>query len=96
MKIKVSASNINTPNIGLTVPGLQNIGIGIASGAAGASFLLQKGSIAEFPSVGKPQFLYIALDTGKSYVWDDTNFGYLIVGTNYEDIKVIDGGKANG
>lgn len=94
MKIKVSACEINS-SVDLQVEPPKSIGMTLGSGG-GIPSILQKESVADFPGVGKPQFLYVAMDTGKSYVWDDTNFGYLIVGTNYEDIKVINGGLANG
>lgn len=50
----------------------------------------------EFPNRGKEAALYIATEENKVYRWDQDTATYYCVGSNYEDIKIIDGGEANG
>lgn len=68
---------------------------GVVETGVQESFLLKFDSINAFPSVGRDKFLYTALDTHKTYIWDAVPLGYYIVGSDYEDIKVIHGGNSN-
>ena len=54
----------------------------------------QYDSLYKFPNVGKESVLYIDKETNRSYRWDDTNLKYYFVGSDYEEIEVIDGGKS--
>jgi hypothetical protein len=68
---------------------------GVIQAGVQESFLLKFDSLSAFPSIGRDKFLYIALDTHKTYVWDMTLLGFYCVGANYEDIKIIHGGSSN-
>jgi hypothetical protein len=68
---------------------------GVVETGVQESFLLKFDSLSAFPSIGRDKFLYIALDTHKTYVWDITLLGFYCVGANYEDIKIIHGGSSN-
>lgn len=57
--------------------------------------ILRFPSLSAFPSLGSEKFLYVATDTSKSYIWEEGLFKYSCVGSNYEDINVIDGGDAS-
>lgn len=57
--------------------------------------IITKPNKYEFPSIGAQDVLYVATDENKVYRWDDTELKYFVVGTNYEDIKIINGGSAN-
>lgn len=61
----------------------------------GSNSIITKPNKYEFPSIGAQDVLYIATDENKVYRWDDTELKYFVVGTNYEDIKIINGGSAN-
>lgn len=52
------------------------------------------GTINDFPPVGNELCLYIAKDENKLYRWDDTTIKYYCVGSDYNDIKIINGGGA--
>lgn len=52
------------------------------------------GTINDFPPVGNELCLYIAKDENKLYRWDDTAIKYYCVGSDYNDIKIINGGGA--
>jgi hypothetical protein len=49
-----------------------------------------------FPNIGNKLILYLDTSSNKVYRWDDNNLKYYVIGSNYEDIKVINGGNANG
>ena len=51
-------------------------------------------TFASFPSVGRQNVLYISKQENKSYRWDDDNVKYYVVGSDYEDIEIINGGGA--
>jgi hypothetical protein len=48
----------------------------------------------EFPNIGATAYLYIDLRENKLYRWDSNFKKYYCVGSNYNDITVIDGGNA--
>lgn len=48
----------------------------------------------DFPTVGKPDILYVAKTENTIYRWDDVGIKYEIVGSNYNEIEQINGGKA--
>lgn len=50
----------------------------------------------EFPSVGEANKLYIAKDENSIYRWDEDEMVYTALGLQTEDIKLINGGNANG
>lgn len=45
----------------------------------------------EFPSMGKDNMLYVAKDEHKIYIFNSTTLNYEIVGSDYTEIKVIQG-----
>lgn len=48
----------------------------------------------EFPNVGAKNTLYIATDEHAMYYWDEAGLKYYCCGTDYSDIKIIDGGDS--
>lgn len=48
----------------------------------------------EFPNTGKDYILYIATDEEQVYRYDVSTGTYKIVGSNWRDIDLIDGGGA--
>lgn len=67
-----------------------------AEQAADRDIVQQYKTYLEFPSIGDPKILYIDAAANKSYRWDDDNLKYFVVGSDYEQIKIIDGGNAHG
>lgn len=53
--------------------------------------ILEFDSSYEFPSVGVANTLYIDKLNNKSYRWDVNNLKYYCVGSDYEDIAIING-----
>ena len=49
-----------------------------------------------FPNLGKDGVIYVATEENKTYRWDATEMRYYCVGSDYSEIKIIDGGNANG
>ena len=45
----------------------------------------------EFPSIGKDNMLYVAKDEHKIYIFDTNNLNYVVVGSDYAEIKMIQG-----
>lgn len=55
--------------------------------------IIQAISYLNFPTVGKINALYIDTTTNKSYRWDENNFNYYVVGSDYNDINIRGGGS---
>jgi hypothetical protein len=55
----------------------------------------QYASKYEFPNSGNEGVLYTDIVENKTYRWDSGQLKYYCVGSNYEDIKIINGGNAN-
>ena len=53
-------------------------------------------ALAELPAVGIPDRVYVCRSSNQSYRWDDTETRYRIIGSDYNEIDVINGGEANG
>lgn len=53
-------------------------------------------SYLHFPAVGKELHLYIDTDAGKVYRWNAGKLCYECIGSNYNDIDLIDSGNAWG
>lgn len=49
---------------------------------------------ASLPSVGSEACIYIVKNQNKTYRWDDDSNRYYCIGSDYNDIDVIDGGTA--
>lgn len=47
-------------------------------------------SSLQFPTIGKPQTIYIDKSSNKSYRWDDTDLKYYRL-DDYENIELING-----
>lgn len=56
-----------------------------------AETVVQEDSFLKFPVVGKKDAVYIDTTTNKSYRFDEEKLKYYVIGTDYEDIKVIKG-----
>ena len=52
--------------------------------------------IADLPAIGDASVLYICQEVNKTYRWDDDEIRYRIVGSDYNEIDVINGGESNG
>ena len=59
---------------------------------ARSSYIIEYGTYDEFPTDGTFGVLYLDKSTNKSYRWDSDEMKYYVVGSDYEDIVVIDGG----
>lgn len=47
-----------------------------------------------FPITGSANTIYIDTTSNKTYRWDDVNLKYYVIGSDYNDIKTINGGSA--
>ena len=45
----------------------------------------------EFPSIGMDNMLYVAKDEHKIYIFDTNTLSYVVVGSDYSEIKMIQG-----
>ena len=45
----------------------------------------------EFPSIGKPNMIYVAKDENKTYRFDEDSLTYYCIGSDYNEIEVIQG-----
>lgn len=50
----------------------------------------------EFPNIGRDNVGYVATEENRLYRWDSIEQKYFCIGSDINDIKVIEGGNANG
>lgn len=55
------------------------------------NIIQQFSSLYAFPTPGDESIIYLDKSTNKTYRWDDNNTRYYCIGSDYEDIKIIDG-----
>ncbi len=48
----------------------------------------------EFPNQGNEAVIYIDITENKSYRWSKAELKYYCVGSDYDDVKIINGGNA--
>lgn len=58
------------------------------------NYIVSAESYLDFPTQGDSKILYIDETANKTYRWDDTQLKYFVVGSDYNDIEVINGGGA--
>ena len=51
-------------------------------------------ALSNFPAIGRSNVLYINEHENKSYRWDDDNIKYYVIGSDYEDIDIINCGDS--
>lgn len=56
--------------------------------------VLQYQSIYNFPNIGDEHKIYIDISKNQAYRWDDDSIKYFCIGSDYNDIEVIDGGSS--
>lgn len=57
--------------------------------------IITKDSIYEFPSVGSVNCIYISRTENKTYRWSDDDLKYYCVGSDWNDIKIINCGSSS-
>lgn len=57
--------------------------------------VVTKDTLYEFPSIGDENCVYISRKENKTYRWSDTDIKYYCVGSDYNDIKTINGGSSS-
>lgn len=62
----------------------------------GISQVIFKDSMYQFPNVGNSKYIYISTNENKVFRWDNETLKYYVIGSDYNDIKIIDGGNASG
>ena len=60
-----------------------------------SELILRYQSIHEFPNIGDESKLYISTSTNSLYRWDDTSIKYYCMGSDYNNIEVINGGSSS-
>lgn len=53
-------------------------------------------SLYKFPNVGNTRDLYVDSSTNRTYRWSDEDLKYYCIGSDYNEIGIISGGRANG
>lgn len=48
-------------------------------------------TLADFPTTGNKNTIYIETETNKAYRWDDDNVHFYCIGSDYKEIDIIDG-----
>lgn len=69
--------------------------LSIIGGSTGQA-VIQRDSYLNFPTIGNEGLLYVDSTENCSYRWDSKELKYYMVGFNYNNLKIIDGGNANG
>lgn len=55
-----------------------------------AANLVWEADVSLFPRPGQPDYLYIDIGVNKVYRWDEALQDYVVVGSDYMDIAVIE------
>ena len=55
--------------------------------------VINKTSSAAFPETGSESCLYVDMSENKVYRWDNELNTYIVVGTNYDNMNIVDGGE---
>jgi len=58
------------------------------------STIITEDTIYSFPTVGNESFIYIASKENKTYRWDNDNSKYYCIGSDYNEIKIINCGDS--
>lgn len=61
----------------------------------GISQVVFKDNMYQFPNVGNSKYIYVSTDENKVFRWDNETLKYYVIGSDYNDIKIIDGGNAS-
>lgn len=56
--------------------------------------VISKRTIYSFPTIGSETNIYIATDENKTYRWNDADMKYYCIGSDYNDIQIINCGGA--
>lgn len=57
--------------------------------------IVTKISIYDFPAIGEQNHIYISTTENKTFRWNDEDMKYYCIGSDYNDIKIINGGGAS-
>lgn len=76
--------------------GGQSISGGLNVGVLNVKSVFQYETKFEFPTVGDSNALYIATQENASYRWNESDLHYYCVGRDYLELKIINGGNADG
>lgn len=58
--------------------------------------VITKDTIYDFPAVGDEQCIYISKNENKTYRFDSNMLKYYCIGSDFNDIKTINGGSSSG
>lgn len=56
--------------------------------------IVTKGTKYAFPNIGNASKIYVATAENKTYRWSDDDLKYYCIGSDYNDINIINGGGA--
>ena len=59
-----------------------------------SNIVAQYQSIYNFPSIGDKHKIYIDKSTNRTYRWDDENLKYYCIGSDINNIEIINGGNS--
>lgn len=68
--------------------------IGDRDTGVSATPIAQHTNYDDFPLAGNESVLYIDRQANRSYRWNQADMHYYVVGSNYDDIVIINGGNA--
>lgn len=57
--------------------------------------VISKDTIYSFPTVGNAKHIYVATKDNRTYRWDDGDMKYYCIGSDYNEIQLINCGGAN-
>lgn len=57
--------------------------------------IVTKDTIYSFPTIGDAYHIYIATKTNRTYRWDDDNTKYYCIGSDYDEINIINCGNSS-
>lgn len=60
-------------------------------GDAVNEIIVRAESYLKFPTIGNIYSVYIDTTENKAYRWDDKSLKYFVIGSDYDNIEIIDG-----
>ena len=91
-KVQESSSVRGSTNGSQIVDGLVNSN---PANTYSTSPVVTKETRFDFPTIGSSEAIYVATSENKTYRFDEANLKYYVIGSDYDDIKIINGGTAS-
>lgn len=92
--ITLSASDVGADPVGSALKALSDAKSYTDTMISDLDLIQSYQSIYNFPNIGDENKIYIDTSTNRTYRWDDTSIKYYCIGSDYNNIDIINGGSS--